>query len=51
MNLNKRGGFKDLRPSGIRDNFNDYVNRYLDFILKEIEIINPDYIVGLRCNI
>lgn len=48
INLNKRGGFKDLRPSGIWVNFNNYIKRYLDFILKEIEIIKPDYIVGFK---
>lgn len=48
MNLNKRGGFQNLKPKGICDNYNQYIDRYHDFIIKEIEIIKPDYIVGFK---
>lgn len=41
MNINKRGGssstdFKEL---------NKYAEKYKEFIKREIEIINPDYII------
>ncbi len=47
MNINKRGGFNKLAnaPKGIKNNFIDYARRYAQFIKREIEIINPQYIV------
>lgn len=48
MNLNKRGGFQNLIPKGICDNYNQYIDKYHDFIMKEIEMMKPDYIVGFK---
>ncbi len=42
MNLNKRGGLSSIDPT-----LNKYVNKYADFIEKEIEIIDPKIIVCL----
>lgn len=42
MNLNKRGGDKDIK-TGIH--LDKYCDLYSCFILKEIEIINPDIII------
>lgn len=50
MNLNKRGGFHKLSgaPVNVWKNYENYISRYLDFIIREIKIINPDYIVGFK---
>lgn len=45
VNLNKRGGYgKTHTPS-----LNNYINMYHDFIIREIELLNPDYIVCCGC--
>lgn len=43
MNLNKRGGGKSVDVK----RFPAYVQRYKEFIFKEIELIDPDYIIVL----
>lgn len=42
MNLNKRGG---AGTATVQRSLNAYVSRYSDYIRKEIEIINPDFVV------
>lgn len=41
MNINKRGGFGSIQ----KNVFNNYVKRYKEFILKEIELLKPDIII------
>lgn len=45
MNLNKRGGFGDMNGKPLRT----YVNRYLPFIKRQIELLSPNYIVCCSC--
>lgn len=42
MNLNKRGGDKELRD---KDCFKNYCKKYAQFIKHEIELINPDVVI------
>ena len=46
MNLNKRGGGKNADAQRVIE----YVNKYADFVIQEINIIDPDIIVWLGNN-
>lgn len=46
MNMNKRGG-----KEKITEKYYNYINKYKIFILKQIEMLNPDYIIILGSNI
>lgn len=50
MNLNKRGGGKQISGSYLKEYFKPYVEKHTDFIKKEVEIINPDLIVWCGTN-
>ena len=45
MNMNKRGG-----KESVTKKYFAYVNKYLKYIIKQIELIDPDYIIILGSN-
>ena len=45
MNMNKRGG-----KGNVTEKYNNYIKKYHKYIIKQIEIINPDYIIILGSN-
>ncbi|MDP4132732.1 MAG: hypothetical protein Q8882_01825 [Bacillota bacterium] len=50
MNLNKRGGGKQISRSYFEEYFKPYVEKHTDFIKREVEIINPDLIIWCGTN-
>lgn len=45
MNMNKRGG-----KESVTKKYFAYINKYLKYIIKQIELIDPDYIIILGSN-